>query len=273
MTKEWIDKWPNYCSKYDSLKKKVAFHFTAGMGGIGDFFKFFTYLLKICIDNDIKMYYLNHYNPMDEFIKNSYSKMNMMIINIQNYNKIENLYDITNIENDIIYIVEPYSMYGIVEYIDVPLHIDNLFYFSYDVLNNVSEICLPKDYISIHLRLGDAYLECDKKFVVCNNDKREYNETKLFRFIEENSSKKILFFCENATYKRNLKEKYNNIYITEYDIGHTSLLNTSREQYLNTITDFYLLTKSQYIYTASNSGFSEIASKFSNAPLIDLSSL
>jgi len=118
------------------------------------------------------------------------------LTDIQNYIMIENIEYVANIEPDIIYIVEPYSMYGRVEYVDVPNYIDNLFYFSYDILNNISQICLPNDYISIHLRLGDAYLECDKKFVICNNDKREYNETALFRFIEDNSSKKYYSFAK-----------------------------------------------------------------------------
>ena len=47
-------------------------------------------------------------------------------------------------------------------------------------------------------------------------------------------------------------------------MAHTGLSNTTNKQVLDSITEFYLLTKSEHIYMASYSGFSLIASKFRN---------
>ena len=80
-----------------------------------------------------------------------------------------------------------------------------------------------QNYISIHLRLGDKFLETDKVFVLCKEDVRTYNEEKLFELIEINYNKNILFFCDNNNYKLKIKTKYDKIIITDYDIGHTSL--------------------------------------------------
>ena len=60
------------------------------------------------------------------------------------------------------------------------------------------------------------------------------------------------------------KKKYNNIIITKAIIGHTALANTTLKQTLDAITEFYLLSKSQFIYRASKSGFSTMAAKFNN---------
>ena len=80
---------------------------------------------------------------------------------------------------------------------------------------------------------------------------------------------KILFFCDNNKYKLKIKNEYNNIIITDANIGHTSLLNTTEKQVLDTITEFYLLTNSQLIYAASKSGFSYMASRFNNVKYIE----
>ena len=92
----------------------------------------------------------------------------------------------------------------------------------------------------------------------------------MFNFIEENRNKNIIFFCDNKNCKLMLKEKYNNIIILNSNIGHTSLTNTTDTQILDAITELYIMTNSHEIYAASNSGFSIIASKFKNIPLIFL---
>lgn len=80
---------------------------------------------------------------------------------------------------------------------------------------------------------------------------------------------KIFFFCcDNNNYKLKLKEKYSNIIITNCDIGHTSLTNTTAKQILDGITEFYILTNSKIIFAASYSGFSIMASKFNKILLL-----
>ena len=126
------------------------------------------------------------------------------------------------------------------------------------------------NYISIHLRLGDKYLETPTEFIMCIQDERVYNEDNLHAFIEKNYNKNMLFFCDNYNFKCKIKEKYNNIHITNCEIGHTSLTNTTDKQTLDAVTEFYLMTESETICCASYSGFSHISSKFKNIPLINI---
>jgi hypothetical protein len=51
-------------------------------------------------------------------------------------------------------------------------------------------------------------------------------------------------------------------------IGHTALRNTTSKQVLDAITEFYLLANANAIFAASESGFSIMASKFNNIPLL-----
>ena len=67
-----------------------------------------------------------------------------------------------------------------------------------------------------------------------------------------------------------IKHKYNNICITEYDIGHTSFKVTPESQVINALTDFYIIAHSDNIYKASHSGFSIMAAKYNNIPIDDL---
>ena len=74
----------------------------------------------------------------------------------------------------------------------------------------------------------------------------------------------LIFFCDKTSYKLKIKNKYNNVKITDAKIAHTSLKNVTNEEVLDTVTEFYILTNSEEIYGISKSGFSLMASKFKN---------
>ena len=114
--------------------------------------------------------------------------------------------------------------------------------------------------------MGDKYLETPQNYIGCTHDSRIFSEEKIDEFINQ-SKNHIFFCCDNNSYKLKMKERYD-ILITNCNIGHTSLSNTTDSQVLDAITEFYILTNSTMIYAASYSGFSIMASKFNNIPLI-----
>ncbi len=244
-----------YINKFDSFEKKIVYNFPLGYGGIGDCIKFFMFSLDGCIENNTSLYYKKNNIIIEKYLLLKYKKMY-----------------ISEIDSTYKY-VDPTSFYNSYNFYHYnnksSLPFKEVFYFSDEVILN-SKILLPENitnYISIHLRLGDQHLEIDQHFVMCKNDSREYNEERLFKFIENNSNKNIIFFCDNNSYKLKIKKLYNNIIITSCDIGHTSLSNTTEKQVLDGITEFYLMTNSEKIYSASQSGFSIIAAKFNNIPI------
>lgn len=251
-----------YMSKYDSFNNKIVYDFRLGDGGIGDCIKFFMFILTSCMKNNTKLYYLKNNIEIEKYIKLRYDKMYIDETQAK--------------ELELVTFVKPQTYYFKNNY-DWSIKINDVFYFTDEIQIN-SRVLFPLDisnYISIHLRLGDKYLETEKKYVICKEDARIFSEEKIYKFIEENSDKNIFFCCDNNEYKLKIKEKYNNIIITNCDIGHTSFSNTTTKQILDGITEFYILTKSEMIYTVSNnnqsdySGFSLIASKFNNIPLIN----
>lgn len=263
-----------YINKYDTLEKKIVYDFHLGSGGIGDLTKYFMYLLNICIEHNIKLYYLVSNITVEKYLKLKYEKMyitNETILISNNINRIRNIHDIQYLNTSDYYIVNPDVFYDIYIYNELTIPLQEVFCFSDEVKVNTNHfLCDKTNYISIHLRLGDKHLETDKSFVNCKEDSRNYDEYKLFDFIEKNQETPILFFCDNNSYKLKIKSKYNHIFITDYDIGHTSLSNTTNTQVLNTLKEFYLLTNSEHIYMASHSGFPIMASKFKNIPITEL---
>ena len=134
------------------------------------------------------------------------------------------------------------------------ININEVFYFADSVKIN-SKTLFPQhitDYVSIHLRLGDKYLETERQYINRKHDKRVFSEENIHKFITEHSNKNIFLCCDNNAYKLKLKEKYNNIIITNCQIGHTALPNTTPKQVLDGITEFYILTNSNQIFAASN---------------------
>jgi hypothetical protein len=246
----------NYIKNYKTYDKVFVYDFVLGDGGIGDYLKFFMIILKYCIENNIRIYNKINNLEIEKFIKFKHH-----FFNITNE-------EISKLDN--VTIKKPQEYYGEKSKYDGNINLNEVFDFDESVKLNVKNIIpvLPADYLSIHLRLGDSFLETDKKFVLCKYDTRRFSEEKMYEFIEKNCNKHILFFCENNNMKIKVKNKYQNIIITNSKIGHTSLPNTTSEQILDTVTDFYLLCHSQKIYAASGSGFSKMASKFKNIEYI-----
>lgn len=268
--------------KYDSLKKIVVYDFKQTSGGIGDNIKYFVYLLTICIKNNFKLYYKINNTFIEKHLLLKYEKMYIDNNSITIQHEITCINDLQNINENIYNIVKPSIFYtGQPFHNTVEVSNSDVFYFS-DIVKTHSKVLLSpniSNYISIHLRLGDKYIETDKSFECPNdisvvnfvaNDIRDFNEKKLFSFIKKNSNNNILFFCDNNSYKLKLKALFNNIIITNCEIAHTALTNTTDKQTIDALTEMYLLSNSEKIYAASRSGFSYVASNFNNIPWIPM---
>ena len=241
-----------YIQNYKLFDKSVVYNFELGNGGIGDYIKFFMFVLEDCMKNNKKLYCKKNNIEIEKYIKLKYDMY------------IENLESLENYE-----IVSPYMYYSTIN-TNFTLNINEVFYFTDEIIENSKRLYDQQhQHISLHLRLGDKYLETDRKYVMVKDDTRKFSQEKIYEIIEK-ETRPIFFCCDNQHYKLKIKNRYPNIIITNCKIGHTSLSNTTSEQIIDAITEFYILTNSEIIYSASNSGFSEIASKFNNIPLIKL---
>lgn len=247
----------NYIRNFKNFDKISIYDFKLGDGGIGDYLKFYMIILTKCMCNNIKLYHKINNIEIEKYIKLKYD---FLYISTDEISKLKNV----TIEKPQHYYANDKDKYN------GDILLNEIFYFDDILKTNVKNILssLPINYISIHLRLGDKFLETDKKFVLCKNDTRDFSLEKLYKFIEDNKDKNIIFFCDNNSMKLKIKNKYNNIIISNAQIGHTSLSNTTNKQILDSITDFYILSNSQLIYLASHSGFSKMAGKFNNIKMI-----
>lgn len=245
----------NYIENFNNFDRTFIYDFKLGYGGIGDFLKFFMIILTECIHKKIKLYHKINNIEIEKYIKFKYDFLSVTqdeILKLKNVS-----------------IRRPHQYYHNDKY-NGSIKLNEVFYFDDSIKMNVQNILpsIPDNYISIHLRMGDKFLETDKRFVVVKNDTRHFSEENIYKFIENNSNKNIIFFCDNKNQKLKIKNKYNNIIISNADVGHTSLFNTTSKQIIDTITEFYILTNSQLIYAASGSGFSKMASKFNNTKYV-----
>lgn len=270
-----------YMNDWDDYETMIVYNFPLRNGGIGDCIKFFMFALNYCIKHRIRLYYLKNDIALEKYLILTHKRMYLSLKDLK-HTQTNNIQEYDNLDAETLckntyHIVKPQCFWGSydrfnmdMDYFIVP--VKEVWGFSEEVKENVGNL-LPElidDYISIHLRLGDDFLDID----IENNeqptgslfDRRYYNETKLFQCIEDNDDKKILFFCDNASYKRHIKQKYGNVILTDCNIRHTSSC-TEDKPTMDTVTDFYILSNSKEIIIASNSGFSIMASKFNNVPL------
>lgn len=262
----------NYLKNYETYNIKVVYYFKILNGGIGDYLKYFIFLFHMCIEKKYRLYFLIdnetfikqylYMNKKEMYIQEDEIENNKHYIN--NYNEFINLK-----ENDKFNIVKPFLLYDCFQFIPLHDNISSIFSFSNEIIENeIIKKYENIDYISLHIRLGDKFLEIEDKFKGCQDDERIFNEENVIHFVENHKDQNIMLFCDNQQYKENLKKKYNNIIITSLNIAHIGLLNTKRECILDTVIEFYLLIKSKEIYTPTHSGFSITASKYGRIPLI-----
>jgi hypothetical protein len=197
----------DYVNKYEQFEKSIVYYFIVGEGGIGDCIKFFMFALESCMKNNIRLYYKKNNIEIEKYIKLKYNNLYI------DDDMIKNLDNIT--------IVRPQTYYNTINY-NFSINIEDVFYFSEEIKINCNSLMPPdiSNYISIHLRLGDKYLETDNNFVCVKNDAREYSEEKIYKFIEENDSKNIFFCCDNNTYKLKLRKLWNEYLIISIFIRH-----------------------------------------------------
>ena len=254
----------DYLKKYKKLKYLQIFNFKVGNGGIGDNIKYFTYLLQQCIKNNHKIKYVKNNIPLEKYLKLKYDFFYINKEKFENIkkNRKKNKYNIK--------VPKDYYHKNIDE--DLEIKPEDIFYFTNEVKLN-SKLLLPKidKYISIHLRLGDKYLETPLKFIQAKKNTRKFNESMINKYIEENiSSNNLVFFCDNQKFKNKIKNRFKEIIVTNCKIGHTSLKNTNNKQVLDAITEFYIITNSEKVIAGSESGFSIIGAKFRGIPLINI---
>ena len=251
----------NYIKNYNNFENAIIYNFEPGNGGLGDYIKFFMLTLTYCMNNNIRFYYKINNTNLEKYIKLKYNEMNIteeQISSLKNY-KIQ-------IPKD--WYMEFGEETEEKSYYNYNVNLDDVFYFDESVKQNINNIIpsLPNNYISIHLRMGDNFLERPDDSL--DSDTRKFSEKKLHEFIEKNKNSPIVFICDNDGKRQEIKNKYNNILITTSEIGHTGIYNTSDKKVLDAVTEFYILAKSKLIYGASNSGFSIIASKFKKPKFI-----
>ncbi len=241
-----------YIDQFDDYHIINVYDFRVGFGGIGDYIKYFMYLLEKSILENIRLYYLINNIELEKYFRLKYDKMY-----IHKDELVQLQYSYT--------VIDPFALYDNYNENLIKMPVQDVFQFSNEVILNKSVIFSDiTNYITLHVRLGDKYLETNKRFVNCKNDVRSYSESKLIDFIEKNKEKTILFCCDNNDFKRYIKNKYDSIILIDIEVAHTGLKNTNAKQILDTVTEFYIMTNSEKIVVGSRSGFSLMAAKYRN---------
>lgn len=265
-----------YLEKWSTLSKVVVYDFRITAGGIGDLMKFFMSLLNFCIKGDIKLYYLVNNLAIEKFIRLKHDYMYITADEIKGkrvtVTDVKQLIGTDFIKTGAYYVVTPNILY--IKYdVAAILPLNYMFYFAPAVIQNAQRLGFAEGfkYVSVHLRMGDKYLETEKKYIFVPNDVRPFAEEKLFKFLETWADiKNILFFSDNMNYKLFIKKKFHKVRITDFAVAHTGLVNTTESGVLDSVTEFYLMTGSEHIVAASKSGFSAMAAKFSGVMITGL---
>ena len=233
----------------------MIFTYDYNNGGLADLIKFF--MVSVYIADYYKLdFYIDIKHPIKKFLiindkfkcnfdyseyeyLSEHNNLNYMIMNNKKfiYNTLSyfnNSFDNKKIPNSS-YLFDKYNFY---DYINFSPEIYN---YVYDLMD-INKF----NYISIHIRYGDKYVQDSKDFFDDDRiDKTKNYDDIIQKIIRNNKMNKIYFFCDNNEIKNNYCLKY-----SEEIIENT---------YKDTITEFLFIHLSNEIHSLTYSGFSLIA--------------
>lgn len=235
--------------------------------GLGDFIKGSLYLMGLCDKHGYKVQIDISNHPMGkyfvlptDFIKPDYRKITMWSFadNCIPSLKVSSYYTCcrkSHLPKDIKQEHLEYMKNALTPTVELLQNVDNI----------LAKYSLnKKGYDIIHIRMGDNYLFSHGKVNIA-----VLIERKICKMV--NMSKHYIILSDNAHIKQHLK-KYDNFHTEESStIVHLGRANED-DNYLDSITDFFLMTHANKIWTFSSyrwgSGFSECASVLHKIPLI-----
>ena len=195
----------------------ILFRFPILSGGIGDMIKYFVCALDISKQYNMNMCIIEDENILSKYIILNDKEIYKSSSFFKDFKHIYNVSSISSIKTDIetnkkhnedfvlqlvpsLFYDEP--VYDILK----KYNLSDIFYFSNEVVNLSKQISSTKDYVSIHIRRGDKFIETSSSFKAVPHDERPFNEDKLSSIVEEThkENKDILFFCDSMVFKKKI---------------------------------------------------------------------
>lgn len=262
--------------------------------GFGDFIRGCFYILEYCSINKLEYDFHIFRHHLQKYLKYFQKKQPISIAISKNIckfidinasfvvkNKIIDYKIITNHDNAFIYYLNSCENFNGNIYINTtnfPNHnipINNIKFMN-QVLQPTDEIIelvniqlnelklVKKNYITFHIRFGDAYLLKETNLI---------DSSRLNRLIEKikiTKNQDYLLITDCQILKTKLIENFPNLKVTSYDIGH--ICENDEIGIKNTLIDFYLISYSKSIISYSvynhGSGFSKWCSVVYNIPYV-----
>ena len=113
----------------------------------------------------------------------------------------------------------------------------------------------------IHLRFGDKFINAG----AYDNSLYDIYYTKISNIINNNPTVKYVLISDLSTIATRLKQQINKLYYWNNEKIHIGdLINNSNSALLDTMTDFFIISKSSEILSNAQSGFSIVASLIYN---------
>lgn len=137
--------------------------------------------------------------------------------------------------------------------------------------NHLSNLSLiPNQFIVLHIRSGDSYLKNENK--IFDSHYFEFIKNEIYKIISTNQyGNSILLIADNNEIKILLNDFFPNIKFLVYNVTHVGeKVQLEYEKVKNTMIDFFLMSKSSFIYSLTSyphgSGFSYWCAKIFGIP-------
>jgi len=270
-----------YVASYDSLTRTATLRIDFYDGGLADIIKFTLLMVDRCMSLGIRfMLTMRPAVPVYRFLLLRFPEM---VVTEYVPNSPDTyagtLEALRGLPEGAHVTIMPYTMYG--DFGDGEAHVKSmlglripgrvLFEFSPEVISLgdsiIAERLGGRDYVGLHVRLGDRFLEMRKSDIIAEHDVREWDEQAVIGILCGHwREERVLLCCDNRGLRDSLEIDFPQVRSSGLEIGHVTYPSTLPHVARNAVVEFYLLSMARCIAYASVSGFAVMAAQFSGVP-------
>lgn len=250
--------------------------YTYNSGGYGDFIRSLFAIYVYCKKNNIdhKIYIPSH--PLNKCIKCITEIINYPTKIFIDCNSKLLFNELELCKNPNYNVIILSNKFDFITFEELKLYIDD--FRKYVILtdtvitriNGLNKQIDNRDYVSIHIRCGDKYIESGGQndlYISNPEDPKVYKRLeKSIEYMNKEYNLPIVIFSDNKTLRNTIATKYNLLQFNT-EIGHTATHGNTDTYYIDAIAEFELIGKSKSIIIFYTTGFVYWSAFFNNVSI------
>lgn len=254
----------------------IFMSYTYNQGGYGDFIRSYLAIFVYCKLNGIDIYLYIPDHPLNRCFKCITNYLNYPIKTFIDCHSSHLVWELEQCKNPNYNVIIYSNKFDFIPFDTLKTYVDEFksnVVLSDTVINKIN-LLYNIEYVSLHIRFGDKFMECNSQCIHDDIRVDPSNKSVLHKklessimFLKNNFPElSICLFTDVQSMKEKLCKEYNLISFNT-EIHHTASISNKENAFVDSVVEFELLGKSKAIVKFSNTGFAFWSAFINQTPL------